>query len=1084
MCKHLGDDSQRGPLLSRGVSLTTKRPTVKEDHTRTHDPINSMSKFVSNCPLDDLLPASIINSEGDVESRTIYFEQLPGPYVSLATKLWQFAASLRTLERCPSSLFTCQARPCTAEDAFVIINRCLCRYVQEKKIDEIFAVLLRFCFHLLLSEIRNEEEEDKILRVFSMLHTLLNSLEPLFRPSLNVTSETSLDFKLLREVYSQYFESLLSHFYNLDIRIYSSDIQRLLLEVLISGFRTLTSTLQASQNPSSLFDYVHRGLLPLHLSKYHSVRERLVVLFATLYAWLPPQLCVTALQSLLPLSLDEHWQVRAAVLNLILAACRRNDKFLQNTDICSEQLYIDIITIVLAKLQDIAEEVRSIAFVALEELTSLPLRKNTTVTEMIKCLVSPTTNEKKRLEIVSAITSILRTSFLTLEREQFKTLLSFHEDLWSSISTFIELLCREMNTNRLLFSSQNEFRSLFKEIGRHAEPILYAVIEDKLKEANSPQHSIWLVEEGATLTRQWTALAPLLNICFCILSGVEKCDNQHRLHKFVNFILSHYLEIPVFLTQMKEQEIFQPDLYKVNCVKKEYFFHAASGWWKNLHTLYAALFSSHPQSATHTSSNDQIEVATDTHNISDKEVDVHLSLCELRKKLIRVAVVYAIDDDIEWVNDDIRHSARELLKILIRDEFGYSLLEEFYTQQFSSLLNYYSLATSVERKARRSYALPPTMRNTKRSKLFSSSTDDRDHDDSDSDSDKNTDQNIPNIPRTHVLILRRKLLLHLIRHLTGNAWQRVDLSLIVRETLELLHDYNIDAKQMGIEATHHLFSHVPLRTLQPFYPNIADSLLKSLSCRESRILRNLLPCLIFVALSIDTYLKQTTTSSSAPDEECSLFEQRDGGPLILRYIKETRTQGNEVRSDTTHSKTIPRSIKDALLFVKGRNMNILNDVMDHIVYEFRYLNKSEHFKIYCQCLGPLFERMGIALVRHFKPLIPQLLLMLTMGDDELCTYVLKNIKIIVSYCWPRVPAHADEIFKALGTYFIESLNSKEAQRIHQHITEVITLLAKCVPHQLVEEWKAATEGISELSLIYNALTSVVCAKADDSLKAT
>jgi hypothetical protein len=44
-----------------------------------------------------------------------------------------------------------------------------------------------------------------------------------------------------------------------------------------------------------------------------------------------------------------------------------------------------------------------------------------------------------------------------------------------------------------------------------------------------------------------------------------------------------------------------------------------------------------------------------------------------------------------------------------------------------------------------------------------------------------------------------------------------------------------------------------------------------------------------------------------------------------------------------------------------------------------------------------------------------------------------------------IPAHATEIFKALGEYFIENLDSKEREQIQAQVIEVVKLLMMCVP---------------------------------------
>jgi hypothetical protein len=336
-------------------------------------------------------------------------------------------------------------------------------------------------------------------------------------------------------------------------------------------------------------------------------------------------------------------------------------------------------------------------------------------------------------------------------------------------------------------------------------------------------------EQESLLTKRWHSLYSLLNISFHILTSIDQCDTHHHLHRFLDFIVKHYLEVPLFLTQMKEQgslkcailiwfdhkivpnwlfsvALFQPEIYKVNCQKREYFFRTLSLWWPILRGLSLALVNSHSHSTTSTSQNNQTqEKTTDTNTNTNKtEFDVNVNVSELRKKLIRVTLIYTLDDnDIEWINSDTRQSARgtlshyhthnhtigkcpkrkcfidfenfwhclELLKMLIEEEFHYHSFEEFYSQQFSSLLSYYSFKPSSGNKSQLSYALPPSIRNSSQRRRSSTPTNNNNNNNNNNNKCDEVDTGDDDtVKESHILTLRRRLFAHLIRHLNARLF--------------------------------------------------------------------------------------------------------------------------------------------------------------------------------------------------------------------------------------------------------------------------------------------------------------------------
>jgi hypothetical protein len=69
------------------------------------------------------------------------------------------------------------------------------------------------------------------------------------------------------------------------------------VQVLIESSNSIPFVLHNFSNMSVLCDFINEILLPLRFSKYYIVRERLLLLLTTLFAWLPTECTLSPYQT-------------------------------------------------------------------------------------------------------------------------------------------------------------------------------------------------------------------------------------------------------------------------------------------------------------------------------------------------------------------------------------------------------------------------------------------------------------------------------------------------------------------------------------------------------------------------------------------------------------------------------------------------------------------------------------------------------------------------------------------------------------------------------------------------------------------
>jgi hypothetical protein len=161
--------------------------------------------------------------------------------------------------------------------------------------------------------------------------------------------------------------------------------------------------------------------------------------------------------------------------------------------------------------------------------------------------------------------------------------------------------------------------------------------------------------------------------------------------------------------------------------------------------------------------------------------------------------------------------------------------------------------------------------------------------------------------------------------------------------------------------------------------------------------------------------------------------------------------------------------------------SVQNTVMESIIYELTYLDNISILTVYASHLSAIIAKFGLDLLYYTQPLIPKLLWMLDTKSEPLVIATSDSLRTLISYCWPRMDAHAKKIFGSAVFVYIEHLDNElesddeetlqSNKRVRASLIQLLCILKDATPSQ---QWKlliAELDGLEELVELVGILNS-------------
>lgn len=121
-------------------------------------------------------------------------------------------------------------------------------------------------------------------------------------------------------------------------------------------------------------------------------------------------------------------------------------------------------------------------------------------------------------------------------------------------------------------------------------------------------------------------------------------------------------------------------------------------------------------------------------------------------------------------------------------------------------------------------------------------------------------------------------------------------------------------------------------------------------------------------------------------------------------------------------------------------------LVEQVIYEFQYLNESEHYLIYLNHLPALLDFIGIHLVACLKRFMAQLMRLLenfALMRQPPFLAALNVLETIVKNCWPRIGGYKEEILKTIVVPFLKMSDTERNSADGLKIKSIVRLLWQC-----------------------------------------
>jgi hypothetical protein len=225
---------------------------------------------------------------------------------------------------------------------------------------------------------------------------------------------------------------------------------------------------------------------------------------------------------------------------------------------------------------------------------------------------------------------------------------------------------------------------------------------------------------------------------------------------------------------------------------------------------------------------------------------------------------------------------------------------------------------------------------------------------------------------------------------------------------------------------------------------VLRALLQSLSFRDTALIEHVVPAVSHVTRGLIAQHEKSQVTVLAPVTRVVL------GPKMA-----DRLEAAKQASFTEYNEPV------------NSTAALVDELLDKLVYEFKYITNNAQLKIYMRYVPSLMESAGPHVIKHLKPLLNHVLYLLTVADDELTRDLLSALQVIVRHCWTRMDYHAQEIFQALLAVYIEHWGTSDAEFIRDLIAELLIALKLCVSAAHWQELLEALQASEELRTLHS-----------------
>ncbi|CAM6102160.1 unnamed protein product [Calypogeia fissa] len=202
-------------------------------------------------------------------------------------------------------------------------------------------------------------------------------------------------------------------------------------------------------------------------------------------------------------------------------------------------------------------------------------------------------------------------------------------------------------------------------------------------------------------------------------------------------------------------------------------------------------------------------------------------------------------------------------------------------------------------------------------------------------------------------------------------------------------------------------------------------------------------------------------------------------PTELRWYRDV-TLDAVARSIVGCGDLWPVAVKMAVTMVtriEGKNLRgswcggIFTEMLEELA---RQRDEPSRRSVWLQEISPYMEVMGLFLVAHFRKLLPLLFYWLHASDDQTRLLTLSKLQTVITYTWPRIPAHVDRIWKEMMHAYQDSINRKASPDIQAAVIEICKLLYSCAGPTFEAVWQQdeAEESIEGLVAAMKQFTTI------------